>query len=189
MTDEVKAAFTQYLPDLRAFARSLIGSPDRADDLVQETLLKAWAARDRFEPGTNMRAWLFTILRNSFYSNRRRAGREVEDPDGLISNRQESPPDHMSKLELHDFRRALLALPDDQREALILISASGFSHEEAAEIMGCAVGTIKSRVSRARKALETMFEEDRLPQGSADGSAQSALDDVIEEGRVVAAQD
>ncbi len=193
MPDKSSNAFKEEMvaciPDIRAFARSLTGRAAQADDLVQETLLKAWSARDRFEAGTNMRAWLFTILRNTFYSGRRKAGREVEDPEGTISGRLAVPADHIHKLELHEFRRALLSLPVDQREALILISASGFSHEEAARIMGCAVGTIKSRVARARRTLEAMVEDDELPDLHPQGSAQSAFDDVIEEGRVIAGDD
>jgi RNA polymerase sigma-70 factor (ECF subfamily) len=141
------------VPSLRAFAISLCGNVDRADDLVQEALLRAWANLDSFEPGTNMSAWLFTILRNLFRSEYRKRRREVEDADGSYAESLTSLPDQSSHLELDEFRRALNQLPADQRESLILVGASGFSYEEAAQICGCAVGTIKSRVNRARSRL------------------------------------
>jgi RNA polymerase sigma-70 factor (ECF subfamily) len=129
------------------------GNPDRADDLVQETLLRALANVNSFEPGTNMSAWLFTILRNLFRSEYRKRRREVEDADGSYAQSLTSLPNQSSHLELDEFRKALELLPTDQRESLILVGASGFSYEEAAQICGCAVGTIKSRVNRARSRL------------------------------------
>ncbi len=141
------------LPSLRAFALSLAGAEDRADDLVQDTLMKAWANASSFEEGTNMRAWLFTIMRNTFFSQYRKARREVQDVDGEAASRLVAMPDQMAHLDFVDFRAHLERLPADQREALVLIGASGFSYEEAAEICGCAVGTIKSRVNRARRRL------------------------------------
>ena len=141
------------VPSLRAFAISLCGNIDRADDLVQETLLRALSHIDSFEPGTNMPAWLFTILRNLFRSEYRKRRREVEDADGSYAESLTSLPNQTSHLELDEFRRALHLLPADQRESLILVGASGFSYEEAAHICGCAVGTIKSRVNRARTRL------------------------------------
>ncbi|MBB3236108.1 RNA polymerase sigma factor [Phyllobacterium endophyticum] len=146
------------LPKLRAFAVSLIGNPDRADDLVQDTIMKAWAKQDSFEPGTNIKAWLFTILRNEFYSQMRKRGREVQDSDGVFTEQLSVHPAQYGSLDLQDFRKALEKLPDDQREAIILVGASGFSYEEAAEICECAVGTIKSRVSRARTRLQELLE-------------------------------
>lgn len=146
------------LPKLRAFAVSLIGNPDRADDLVQDTIMKAWAKQDSFEPGTNIKAWLFTILRNEFYSQMRKRGREVQDSDGIFTEQLSVHPAQYGSLDLQDFRKALDKLPDDQREAIILVGASGFSYEEAAEICECAVGTIKSRVSRARTRLQELLE-------------------------------
>ena len=145
------------VPTLRAFAVSLAKNADRADDLVQETLVKAWDKQDSFQPGTNLKAWLFTILRNEFYSQMRKRRREVEDSDGLITARLSVHPSQDGSSDLSDFRRALALLPEDQREAIILIGASGFSYEEAAEICGCAVGTIKSRVSRARSRLQEIL--------------------------------
>jgi RNA polymerase sigma-70 factor (ECF subfamily) len=138
------------VPSLRAFAISLCGNVDRADDLVQEALLRALANLSSFEPGTNMSAWLFTILRNLFRSERRR---EVEDVDGSYAEQLTFSPEQSTRLEINEFREALKSLPPEQREALILVGASGFSYEEAARICGCAVGTIKSRVNRARGRL------------------------------------
>ncbi|WP_395449721.1 RNA polymerase sigma factor [Aminobacter sp. UC22_36] len=146
------------IPGLRAFAMSLSQNADRADDLVQETLVKAWDKQSSFQPGTNLKAWLFTILRNEFYSQMRKRGREVQDSDGLLTARLAVHPSQHGRLDLDDFRKALEQLPEDQREAIILIGASGFSYEEAAEICGCAVGTIKSRVSRARNRLQEILD-------------------------------
>ncbi|MBN9073736.1 MAG: RNA polymerase sigma factor [Rhizobiales bacterium] len=146
------------IPSLRAFAVSLSQNADRADDLVQETLVKAWDKHESFQLGTNLKAWLFTILRNEFYSQMRKRGREVQDTDGAMTARLAVHPSQHGKLDLKDFRSALEQLPEDQREAIILIGASGFSYEEAAEICGCAVGTIKSRVSRARTRLQDILK-------------------------------
>ncbi|MGO4837550.1 sigma-70 family RNA polymerase sigma factor [Rhizobiaceae sp. 2RAB30] len=145
------------IPSLRAFAVSLSQNADRADDLVQETLVKAWDKHMSFQPGTNMKAWLFTILRNEFYSQMRKRGREVQDSEGVMTSRLAVHPSQHGALDLEDFRSALAQLPEDQRESIILIGASGFSYEEAAEICGCAVGTIKSRVSRARAKLQEIL--------------------------------
>jgi RNA polymerase sigma-70 factor (ECF subfamily) len=153
-----KRELLQALPSLRAFAMSLIGNSHNADDLVQDTIMKAWAKQDSFEMGTNMKAWLFTILRNNFYSKMRTRGREVQDSDGLFTERLSVHPEQHGALDLKDFRKALDTLPDDQREAIVLVGASGFSYEEAAEICHCAVGTIKSRVSRARDALQVLLK-------------------------------
>jgi RNA polymerase sigma-70 factor (ECF subfamily) len=145
------------LPTLRAFAISLCGNVDRADDLVQEALLRALANIHSFQPGTNMSAWLFTILRNHFRSEYRKRRREVEDADGHYAEGLTSHPEQQGHLELTEFRQALNRLPDEQREALILVGASGFSYEEAAEICGCAIGTVKSRVNRARTRLAELM--------------------------------
>ena len=153
-----KRELLSTLPSLRAFAVSLSGRHDKADDLVQDTVMKAWAKQDSFEMGTNMKAWLFTILRNEFYSQMRKRGREVQDTDGAFTERMAVHPSQYGIMDLGDFRRALDQLPDDQREAIILIGASGFSYEEAAEICNCAVGTIKSRVSRARTRLQDILQ-------------------------------
>ena len=157
------------IPSLRAFAVSLAQNADKADDLVQETLVKAWDKQASFQPGTNLKAWLFTILRNEFYSQMRKRGREVQDSDGIMTARLATHPSQHGMLDLEDFRAALELLPEDQREAIILIGASGFSYEEAAQICGCAVGTIKSRVSRARTRLQEILKisgEVRFRSGS-----------------------
>jgi RNA polymerase sigma-70 factor, ECF subfamily len=157
MDESVRKAVLGAVPSLRAFAISLCGNVDRADDLVQETMLRALANIDSFEPGTNMSAWLFTILRNHFRSEYRKRRREVEDADGHYADSLKSQPEQHGKIELREFREALAQLPADQREALILVGASGFSYEEAAHICGCAVGTIKSRVNRARTRLAELL--------------------------------
>jgi RNA polymerase sigma-70 factor (ECF subfamily) len=124
-----------------------------ADDMVQDTVVKAWTNIDKFEKGSNMRAWLFTILRNTYYSNRRKARREVSDVDGVFTESLAEKPAHDGHMQMADFRRALGQLKDEQREALLLVGASGFSYEEAAQMCGVAVGTIKSRTNRARAQL------------------------------------
>lgn len=145
------------LPNLRAFAVSLCGNPDKADDLVQDAILRAWGAQESFKMGTNLRAWVFTILRNEFYSQMRKRGREVQDSDGYFTESLAVHPAQYGTLDLQDFSTALNELPEDQREALLLVGASGFSYEEAAEICGCKIGTVKSRVSRARSSLQEML--------------------------------
>ena len=160
---EFKAQLAQVIPHLRAFGRSLSGSRDLADDLVQETLLKAWAARQRFQAGTNMRAWTFIILRNLYLSQMRRA-RFKGEWDDLVADRILAAPASQDRhVELGDMQRALLHLPQPQREALILVGAGGFAYEEAADICQVAVGTIKSRVARGRVALEQLLSEGALP--------------------------
>lgn len=141
------------IKNLRAFAISLSGSISLADDLVQEALLRAWSKSERFQPGTNLRAWLFTILRNLYYSNFRKRAREVQDSDGVYALRLTVSGDQESHLDLEDFRTALTKLPPEQREVLTLIGAGGLSYEEAAAICKVEIGTIKSRLSRARAKL------------------------------------
>jgi len=148
-----KADLVAAIPNLRAFAVSLCGSADRADDLVQETLVKAWSSLASFTEGTNLTAWLFTILRNIHYSDFRKRRREAPDPDGAIAARLVSLPAQNAHMDFLDFRTALQKLPLDQREALILVAASGLSYEEAAAICNCRPGTMKSRVNRARNRL------------------------------------
>ncbi|WP_168068074.1 sigma-70 family RNA polymerase sigma factor [Sphingomonas kaistensis] len=162
---EFKTQLAQVIPHLRAFGRSLSGSRDLADDLVQETLLKAWAARKRFQAGTNMRAWTFIILRNLFLSQMRRARFKGEWDEITASKLLAAPASQDRHVELGDMQRALqhLPQPQPQREALILVGAGGFAYEEAAEICGCAVGTIKSRVARGRVALEQLLSGGKLP--------------------------
>lgn len=148
---------TEHIGSLRAFALSLTRNSATADDLVQETLVKAWTNIEKFETGTNMRAWLFTILRNTFYSLRRKRKREVEDADGTMGESLATKPDHDGRLNLRDFKVAFDQLPDTQREALVLVGAQGLAYDEAAEVCGVAVGTIKSRVGRARVRLAELM--------------------------------
>jgi RNA polymerase sigma-70 factor (ECF subfamily) len=161
---DFKTELLGLIPFLRAFARSLTGNQEAADDLAQETLVKAWQSRDSFIPGTNLKAWLFTILRNQFYSDRRRAWRQAPWDQEAAERIPGGGSDQSWAAELSDTARALRCLSDEQREALILVGAGGFSYEDAARICGCAVGTVKSRVARARKALIAILEgEDKLP--------------------------
>src|SRR3982750_1829192 len=179
---EFKEQLAQVIPHLRAFGRSLSGSRDLADDLVQETLLKAWAARKRFQAGTNMRAWTFIILRNLFLSQMRRA-RFKGEWDELTANKLLAAPASQDRhVELGDMQRALISLPQPQREALILVGAGGFAYEEAAEICGVAVGTIKSRVARGRVALEQLMSGGKLPSRRDDeNTGHSPLHDIMGE--------
>lgn len=169
------AALIEALPNLRAFAYSLVRSQDRADDLVQETMVKAWDKRESFTPGTNMRAWLFNILRNTYYSELRKRRREVEDADGAMAARLASAPEQEGHLDVADFQVAFDALNDDQREALILIAAEGFSYEEAAEICGCAVGTLKSRVNRARCRLAELMNVESIDEFGPDATSKAIV--------------
>lgn len=178
---EFKTQLAQVIPHLRAFGRSLSGSRDLADDLVQETLLKAWAARKRFQAGTNMRAWTFIILRNLYLSQMRRS-RFKGEWDDLVADRLLAAPASQDRhVELSDMQRALLHLPQPQREALILVGAGGFAYEEAAEICQVAVGTIKSRVARGRVALENILSEGQLPsrRSHEQDPNKSALDTIM----------
>jgi RNA polymerase sigma-70 factor (ECF subfamily) len=163
------------IPSLRAFAISLSGNVDRADDLVQETILRALANIHSFQPGTNLPAWLFTILRNLFRSEYRKRRREVEDADGSFAQTLKSNPDQIGRIEFREFRDALSQLPQDQREALILVGASGFSYEEAADICECAVGTIKSRVNRARSRLAKLLSVDNVDEIGPDHAMRAVL--------------
>ena len=150
-------ALLRATPSLRAFAISLTNNVDRADDLVQDTLVRALANIDRFQPGTNLNAWLFTILRNLFHSEYRKRRREVEDADGAYAANLSVMPAQGAHLDFADFQTALAKISPDQREALLLVGASGFSYEDTAAICGCAVGTVKSRVNRARVRLAELL--------------------------------
>lgn len=159
--DVFRRELLAVLPHLRAFARGLCGRPDFADDLVQETAIKAWTARERFTPGSNMRAWTFAILRNHYLSELRRNRHQAEyDPDSaerlLVMDADQEDPLHLSDMEL-----ALLKLSPERREALLLVGAGGFTYEEAARISDCAVGTMKSRVARARDQLVRLLDPER----------------------------
>ena len=175
LTDALRDDILAAVPSLRAFAISLSGNADRADDLVQETLLRALANIHSFQPGSNLPAWLFTILRNLFRSEYRKRKREVEDADGSYADSLKSQPDQLGRVEFQEFRTALKELPDEQREALILVGASGFSYEEAADICGCAVGTIKSRVNRARTRLAKLMHVDSLDDFGPDKATRAIL--------------
>jgi RNA polymerase sigma-70 factor (ECF subfamily) len=179
-----KSELTTLLPQVRAFAHFLCRDRAAADDLAQESLMRAWAARASFQPGSHMRAWLFVIVRNAFYSDQRKAWRAValDTETAERTLRQESV--QSEALDLDDARRALQRLPQDQREAIILVTAGGLSYEETAQICQCAVGTIKSRVNRARKALMEIIESGQIPPP--DEAAQSALDLLIADAKRLA---
>jgi RNA polymerase sigma-70 factor (ECF subfamily) len=154
------------IPKLRAFALSLAAHADHADDLVQETLMKAWHHQSSFQPGTNIKAWLFTILRNQYFSQLRKRRREVEDAGGEFAGSVMTPGNQESQLDMADLRLALQQLPHDQREAVVLVGASGFSYQEVAEICGVPVGTVKSRVNRGRNKLAALLG---MPARDSDG--------------------
>lgn len=173
--DEMRALLIGAIPSLRAFAYTLTYDLDRSDDLVQDTLVRAWSKADSFTRGTNLTAWLFTILRNLFYSEQRKRKREVEDADGVHAGRLTSLPEQEVRLELREFRTALDALPLSQREALVLVGAQNFTYEEAAVICGVAVGTVKSRVSRARGRLIVDLGMAGSDDIGADGLTRAAM--------------
>ncbi|WP_024281338.1 sigma-70 family RNA polymerase sigma factor [Xanthobacter sp. 126] len=165
----------EFLPAVRAFARSLTRNRTEADDLVQETLLKALSNMDKFDPGTNLRAWLFTILRNTYYTEIRKRRRENDGMAALAQQDTNIGPSQEWSSTLTSLKDALALLPDDQREALVLVGAAGLSYEEAAEVCGCALGTIKSRVNRARaKLLVLMGAEATADVVEGDAVAMSA---------------
>jgi RNA polymerase sigma-70 factor (ECF subfamily) len=174
--DKLRADLVRAIPSLRAFAMSLCGNGERADDLVQETLMKAWANLGSFIEGTNLSAWLFTILRNAFYSEFRKRRREVEDADGQMAGRLASLPAQNGHMDLQDFRAALMTLPPSQREVLILVGGSGLSYEEVARICDCAVGTVKSRVNRARRRLAELLAVGSPKEYGPDPVAQATID-------------
>lgn len=165
-----------HLPSLRAFARGLSGDATAADDLVQETVLKAWSKFDQFHQGTNLRAWLFTILRNTYLSGRRKRAKEIADSEGSFAARLASKPDHDGRLAMQELNAAMKELPLEQREALILVGAMGFSVEEAAETCGCAPGTIKSRANRGRATLARLLDLEKGEQlDSTDGAVAAVI--------------
>ncbi len=176
-----KKDLTDLIPHLRAFSRSLCGNATLADDVAQDALLKAWNARERFIPGSNLKAWTFTILRNQFYSIKRRSWRATSLAPDVAEQTIVAASDAEQSMHLVDLRRGLDMLQADQREAIILVGASGLSYEEAAEICDCAVGTIKSRVSRARKALETIMTSGKFDGKGDDVRALDAMDAILDE--------
>ncbi|MCF3974979.1 sigma-70 family RNA polymerase sigma factor [Paracoccus salsus] len=155
----------QQVAALRRRALKLTSNEHRAQDLVQATLLKAWASRDSYSPGTNLRAWLFTIMRNTFFSDLRKLRREVEDVDGVCAQALYEEPRQDHALALKELIAAIAALPSPQRKPLVLMGAYGFSQLEAAEACGCTVGTIKSRVSRSRATLSQFMAHDEVANG------------------------
>ena len=171
----VRAGILANVPSLRAFAISLSGNVDRADDLVQETLLRALAKIDSFEPGTNLPAWLFKILRNEFLTEYRKRRREVADSNGQHAQTLKTYPEQHSHVDFKELQQALGKLPASQREALILVGASGFSYKEAAEICGCAVGTVKSRVNRARVTLAELLSIEDIDDFGPDQASRAAI--------------
>jgi RNA polymerase sigma-70 factor (ECF subfamily) len=173
---EFRKILIGLIPQLRAFARTLAGDPTAADDLAQDAMMKAWDARASFELGTNMKAWTFMILRNQFYSEKRRSWRQTQLDQEAAERTLVAVDDPASPVALDELRLALGRLPAEQREALILVGAGGFAYEEAAEICACAVGTVKSRVSRARRALQSILESgDYERDGKAAGEAMGSI--------------
>jgi RNA polymerase sigma-70 factor, ECF subfamily len=164
------------IPQLRAFARTLCGDAAAADDLAQDAMLRAWDARESFEIGTNMKAWTFMILRNQFYSERRRSWRQTQLDQEVAERTLVAVDDPEAPVALDELRQGLAMLPAEQREALILVGAGGFAYEEAAAICDCAVGTVKSRVSRARRALQIILEKgDYRRDDAAAGEAMATI--------------
>lgn len=179
---QFRKELTDAIPHMRAFARSLTGDASSADDLAQDAMMKAWSARNKFKAGTNFRAWVLTIVRNQFYSDKRRSWRQAEWDQELAERTLPAVDNQEQIVALDELRRALAELPDDQREALILVGAGGYSYEEASEICGCAIGTVKSRVSRARLALEGIMKAGPAAKANADGVAASeAIDTLLDE--------
>jgi RNA polymerase sigma-70 factor (ECF subfamily) len=171
----VRGQLAAFLPHLRAFALHLTREPVRSDDLVQSTLLRAWTNLDHFQHGTNLEAWLFTILRNGFYSEHRKHRWEVEDPDSGFARRLMVQPEQESKLMLDDLHEALTHLTLEQRKALLLVAEQGKSYEDAAALCGVAVGTLKSRVNRARTQLAAMLQMENRHDLGPDRLMQAAL--------------
>jgi RNA polymerase sigma-70 factor (ECF subfamily) len=174
--DNFKKELVQLIPHLRAFARTLCGDPAAADDLAQDAMMKAWDARASFQMGTNMKAWTFMILRNQFYSEKRRSWRQSQLDQEAAERTLVAVDDPEAPVALDELRQGLAMLPPEQREALILVGAGGFAYEEAADICGCAVGTVKSRVSRARRALHAILDEGAYDRdGASAGDAMRTI--------------
>ena len=179
--DDFRNELTALIPHLRAFSRSLCGNATLADDVAQDALLKAWNARERFRPGSNLKAWTFTILRNQFYSIKRRSWRATSLEPEVAEQTIVSPSNQDDGIRLNELRSALDRLSDDQREAIILVGATGMSYEEAAEVCECATGTIKSRVSRARKTLQSIMDEGDFENKTDGIGALQAMDAILDE--------
>jgi RNA polymerase sigma-70 factor, ECF subfamily len=175
LSPELRSDLFKAIPHLRAFAISLTGNVDQADDLVQEAIVRGLSHLHSFTPGTNLQAWLFTILRNQFHTAFRRRKREVEDPDGAMASLLSTPPEQHGHLDFEDFRAALAKLSVEQREVLLLVGAEGLSYEEAAEICGTKIGTIKSRMNRARARLAELLHLETEEDIGTDGVLRAAL--------------
>ena len=174
--DAFKSELIALIPHLRAFARTLTGDPTAADDLAQDAMMKAWDARASYQMGTNMKAWTFMILRNQFYSEKRRSWRQSQLDQEAAERTLVAVDDPEAPVALDELRLALASLPEEQREALILVGAGGLFVGEAAEICNCAVGTVKSRVSRARRALQQTLEQGGYARdGRAAGEAMRSI--------------
>ena len=163
-----QASLLAMVPNLQRFARSLLRGHGGADDLLQNTLLRAWRSRASFAPGTNLEAWLFTIMRNQFYNEHRKRGREVQDEDGAQAERMVSLPEQGGHLDLSDVQAALDRLAPPMRQALVLVAIENLTYEETAAVMQCRIGTVKSRVWRARTQLAEMLGYTGLEVGSDD---------------------
>jgi len=181
-----KAELVALIPHLRAFARTLAGDPTSADDLAQDAMMKAWDARESYQMGTNMKAWTFMILRNQFYSEKRRSWRQTQLDQEAAERTLVAVDDPEAPVALDELRLGLSMLPPEQREALILVGAGGFAYEEAADICGCAVGTVKSRVSRARRALQGILEAGAYDRDGA--SASDAMRTILADAERLSAQ-
>jgi RNA polymerase sigma-70 factor (ECF subfamily) len=183
---DFKTELSVVIPHMRAFARSLCKHPADAEDLAQEALAKAWAARRSYEAGTNLKAWTFMIIRNQFYSDKRRSWRQQSLDPEVAANTLTATTNPTAALELDEVRRALALLPEEQREALILIGVAGLSYEEAAAICDAAIGTIKSRVSRARDKLATLVFDGAF--GEDDTRPDAAMETIIAAAAALAAR-
>jgi RNA polymerase sigma-70 factor (ECF subfamily) len=175
LTPVIEQEILTFEPNLRAFAMSISGSADKADDLVQETMLRAITKIDTFQPGTNLGAWLTTILRNCFLSDIRKHRNEVEDADGYYAQALRFAPEQEGLLEFKEFRAALGEIPFDQREALLLVGAAGLSYEDTAMICRTTTGTIKSRINRARSRLAGILSIESANEIGADTQTRAVL--------------
>ena len=180
---QFKKELVTLIPHLRAFARTLAGDPASADDLAQDAMMKAWHARGSYQMGTNMKAWTFMILRNQFYSEKRRSWRQSQLDQEAAERTLVAVDDPESPVALDELRQGLAMLPAEQREALILVGAGGFAYEEAAEICGCAVGTVKSRIARARGNLRALLAE-ACPEFSPDAAPADWFEPTRSSGRL-----
>jgi RNA polymerase sigma-70 factor, ECF subfamily len=175
MISKLHAEMLPLIPKLRAFAVSLSQDRDRAEDLVQETLLSACRSMDQFEPGTNMTAWLFTILRNHFYSEYRKRRHDVRDVEGSYTNSLVVQPEQIIRTEYEELWVALADLPKNMRDPLLLVGVMGVSYDEAARIYGCAAGTVKSRVHRARRRLAQLLAIESPADFAGDPGLQAVM--------------